>query len=219
MIEINDDVISKATQLFTKYTGSDVVYVDCVDSLSKVESLSKIGDSEVIKIIDFLVEWKCRGLVSSRSENRNKMSIQVKGIKEILRSLNNEFKKLQGYTLRDIPLENEDIENTIVKIYEKVNSVKWIGPTAASKIMHVIDPYLFMMWDVAIRSKKKGYGYENGTSNQYMKFMKKMQFIAIRLKTNWEEKEIEIPIKKRRTLPKLMDEANYMWITRNIKIE
>lgn len=219
MIDINDDVISKATRLFTKYTGSDVVYVDCVGSLSKVESLSKIGNEEVTKIIDFLVEWKCRGLVSSRSENINKMSVQVKNIKEILRSLNNEFEKLQGYNLRDIPLENEDIESTIMKIYEKVDSVSWVGPTAASKIMHVINPHLFMMWDVAIRSKKKGYGYESGTSNQYIKFMKKMQSMAIRLKTNWEEKKIEIPIKKRRTLPKLMDEFNYMGITRNIKIE
>ena len=215
MREINDDTISEATQLFTRYTGADVVYADCVDYLSKVENLSKIGNEEVIKIIDFLVEWKCRGLVSSRSENRKKMSVQVKDIKETLKSLNNEFKKLQGYTLRDIPLENEDIKNTILTIYEKVDSIKWIGATAASKIMHVINPHLFMMWDNDIRSKGKGYGYEGGSSNQYMEFMEKMKGIAIRLKTD-PEKEIEIKIIKKRTLAKLIDEANYMGITKEL---
>jgi len=221
VIKINDNTILKATELFTKYAGGDIVYMDCVNCINKIEDLTKIKDEEVIKIIDFLVEWKCRGLVGSSSLDIQKMSRQLEDMKKTLRSLNNEFKKLKlkGYTLKDVPLENENIKKTILTIYKDIDSIKQIGPTAASKIMHIINPRLFIMWDEAIRSDKRGYGYGRGTADQYVEFMKKMQSIAITLKTNWEEKEIEIVIKKRRTLTKLMDEVNYMGITRNIKIE
>lgn len=219
MIKINDEIIRKGTELFTKYAGADVVYTDCVNCINKVEDLSKIGDKELIKIIDFLVEWKCRGLVGSSSPDIKKMSRQLEDMKKTLRSLSHEFKKLKGYTLKDVPLENEDIKKTILTIYKDIDSIKQIGPTAASKIMHIINPRLFIMWDEAIRSDKRGYGYERGTAVQYIEFMKEMQSKAITLETNWEEKEIEIPIRKRRTLTKLMDEVNYMGITRNIKIE
>lgn len=219
MIEINDNKILKATELFTRYTGADVIYEECVNCLDEVKDLSKIGDKEVIKIIDFLVGWKCRGLVGSSSPNIQKMSRQLEDMKKTLRSLNNKFKKLKGYTLKDVPFENEGIEKAILTIYKDIDSIEQIGPTATSKIMHIINPRLFIMWDEAIRSDKWGYGCERGTADQYIEFMKKMQSIAIALKTNWEEKEIEIAIKKRRTLTKLIDEANYMGITRNIKIE
>lgn len=210
MLKINNKTILKATRKFVEYTGADIHYTECVNYLKRIKDLNKISDTDIKEIIDFLVVWKCRGLVSSNSENKKKYLNQVGRLKKVLKNISEKFKGLKNHNLKDISIK--DKEFTIRTIYKNIREAKF-GATATSKIMHIFNPNLFVMWDEAIRTNKY-YNCRSATPNQYVKFMKKIQKICKRL--NIKQKELKITIKRKPTLVKMIDEANYMGITRDI---
>jgi hypothetical protein len=93
----------------------------------------------------------------------------------------------------------DEIKGIVKKIYDIFSAVKGVEYTGASKIMHLFNKKLFVMWDSYIREE---YGY--GTSAvDFLNFQKDIQgkFRGI----EWDEPN--------KTLAKAIDEFNYVTIT------
>ncbi|MEM2111374.1 MAG: hypothetical protein QXX08_05800 [Candidatus Bathyarchaeia archaeon] len=73
---------------------------------------------------------------------------------EQLRKSNEVFRKLRGKSLLGI---NFDDKKTVDAIKEAYNSAKakYIGAGAISKVLHLLNPELFVMWDGDIRKSIK----------------------------------------------------------------
>lgn len=105
----------------------------------------------------------------------------------------------------------DELKEEIEKVYSILSKVEGVEYTGASKVFHLFCPNLIVMWDSCIRDeyKKKKYEDEYGiriqgkTSEDFLKFQKLMQKIFGHL--NWDE--------KKKTLPKAIDEYNYVKFT------
>ncbi len=118
-------------------------------------------------------------------------------------------------------LSTDDIDK-IARAFDHLKSVKWIGPTAASKILAILNPGLFVMWDNAIAKKYIPLGYPLG-GVYYRSFLLTMRQAAHNIKSNALESSIENPAQHLSetchgvpnfTLAKFIDEWNYLTITR-----
>lgn len=153
---------------------------------------------------------------------------------EALRSLNGYSELLIRKRLLDLNLnewantEGRKISSIIKEMYQTVKNVYAIGPTSASKILHGINPQLFMMWDdeETIRS---GYGYYKGNSTDYLDFLTDCQKILRKVVESYQKKlnyDIDVAVKElgklaypklkvKKPLAKLLDEYNFMKFTKN----
>lgn len=137
-------------------------------------------------------------------------------IKEAIRQSSHHFEKLQNETLEEIEI-NDDVKTTIEEIFNGFRNVevgggRRLGSVGASKLMHIILPELFPMWDGQMIY---AYGYKNDGAENYISFMKEMQEEAKELLNSCNKtkevvcNEFEFH-RERRTLPKLIDEYNFV---------
>jgi len=108
------------------------------------------------------------------------------------------FEELKGY---DIQNANYKVIGEIIKlIYSTFSKVKGVEYTGTSKVMHILQPKLIVMWDTHIRNE---YGYTKAGAEEFLQFQEKMQskFAGI----NWKNNE--------KTLAKAIDEYNYAVFT------
>jgi len=113
---------------------------------------------------------------------------------EDLTPLFNKFQKEDFKTI-DFGKYSKDIK----KIYKKLSNLKGVQKTGASKIMHLLAPKVFVMWDSYIRNH---YDFKKGDANEYLKFLELMR-----------KKFSCVKNSEGRTIPKLIDEHNYKTIT------
>ena len=104
------------------------------------------------------------------------------------------FQKLKVFKLQTADLDS--IEDLIKEIYSKLSQVKGVEYTGASKVMHLINTRLFVMWDGHIRKKYR----VKTTKEDYFKFLKLIQNEIKDI--SWQNKE--------KTLAKAIDEYNYV---------
>jgi len=119
--------------------------------------------------------------------------------KETIKKLESHFKKLKNEDFRTIDFDKYTSE--IKYIFTILSKIKGIEQTGASKLIHLKNPKVFVMWDGFIR---RYYGFRKGNSEDYFNFLKKMQ------KLFGDEKISS----KNRTFAKLIDEHNYITISR-----
>ena len=99
-------------------------------------------------------------------------------------------------------LNEEKIKTKIMKIYQDVSEFTGIGYVGASKVMHLMCPDFFMMWDAKIKEH-----YDVGDdSTSYHKFMAKMQEMFNQGKFEDLEKSVTVP----RAID-LYNMKNYSW--------
>ena len=187
---------------------------------SKWQYPLKLDEGQVEKVRKFVVgTWKTRNM-------RAKTEQLLPVLREFLPSLN----KLHGNTILDVCLD-EAIEGKSIAdvICSSFKGIANCGPanrrnnrpnnetTAASKILHIISPKLFVPWDSAIRS---GYGGHKNIS--YTDFLRRMQRVAnYAIKQVEEECDVsrEDAIKSLKceghTLAKTLDEFNFVKFTLN----
>ncbi len=138
-------------------------------------------------IIEFVRRWTPR---VSIGKNKDK-------IKNVVLSLKEKFLILNHYNLGDFEFTLENIK-LIRDIFDELSKtvLKFTGTT---KLMHSINPNLFVMWDKGIYQK---YGcYPNSVG--YIHFMKLMQEIIKNILKEYTKES-------NRTLPKLIDEYNWI---------
>ena len=158
------------------------------------ELVSPIQDvwNDLDSIIEFVRRWTPRVQIS---KNKDK-------IKNVILDLKEKFCILNHYNLEDFEFTLENI-NIIKDIFDELSKtvLKFTGTT---KIMHGINPNLFIMWDNGIYQK---YGcYPNSTG--YINFMKLIQEIIQDILKEQAKEDIIREIN--RTLPKLIDEYNWI---------
>lgn len=136
--------------------------------------------------------------------------------KEKIKELNPSFTKLKDEDFKNINFKK--YKDDIKKIFETLSSIKGIEFTGASKIMHLRNRSVFVMWDGYIKGDKPKKFYnkleivKNGfwkykkyrnDSESYFRFLKDMQQRFKDINFQSEEK----------TFAKAIDEFNYVNIT------
>lgn len=107
------------------------------------------------------------------------------------------FKKVKSGDFQTVNFDK--IGKTVKQIYSLLSKVKGVEYTGASKIMHLLNPNLFVMRDNGIRKKYK----VEVNPKDFLEFQKLMQKLFGNIK--WDE-----PTK---ALPKAIDEYNYVKYT------
>jgi len=107
------------------------------------------------------------------------------------------FEKVRGKDFKAVNFD--EIGDAVKQIYSILSKVKGVEYTGASKVMHLLNKELFVMWDTDIRDE---YGYDV-TGEDYFKFLKEMQekFKGVA----WSISD--------RTFAKAIDEYNQVTIT------
>lgn len=223
--------LSWAALLFP-ISGWDEAYKELFEDNSFLSRLrsnpASISKEEFKKrvVSGFLNKWACRIADSSVIPARKcLMELQVffDAIKkDSIEYLNfDSTVKISSKTLR----KGEAISH----IYDKISKIRNFGLTSVSKLMHVMNPELFVMWD---RKIFEHYREENNritdTGKGYVEFLKEMKKLAFDIiadfraqgKSGNPERYLsdKLDLSKTKTLAKFLDEYNWITITREIKL-
>jgi len=188
----------------------DKIYFNTINIWNEFDKVTK---NKVYNMVVFLNKWKCR---IPKKESLKQINSAL-----INKDVTKFFVKLKNENLITVDLNDPKIICMIKDVFNlfslKEVGRRKLGSTATSKIMHIINPELFIMLDEAIRKK---WGC-NDLDEGYINFMFRMQIEAKELiksfskENNIEDvKKIEREICKlchddMRHLTKLIDEYNY----------
>lgn len=191
LLDPDDEVVERIILQHEEELGycDKVLYCRCIEDFEKV-NLCELTEEQVkgpIKV--FLINWGMLSRVLERDERKG-------WEKKLLNVLKKHCKTLEKF--RKLKLEEEDLsefKEDIKQCYEAIRSV--VRPAGASKVLHLINPEFFPMWDEKIR-KQVSCGYKElkgkriGESGEdYYKFMNAIQELLLKKKElwmNWSEK-------------------------------
>lgn len=174
-------------------------------------------------IIGFLNSWGCRLPNTSQAALAIRSSL-VRAADTVIASADN--------TLLDVDLSNRPTAkgHLIAGAYEVMLTAHRVGPTTASKILHVLNPALFVMWDMAIRRHYSSVCDSRMASGvDYVVFLRYMQELALSVTEDFasqhglsESIESYVPRylghDRPVTLAKLLDEYNWATIVRRARM-
>jgi hypothetical protein len=161
----------QASEIYRHREPRDRFYFEYVNSRDAAGWGSEAGpdDIEVQKLLTFLNQWSTR----CPSDADARVSFR-RAYLEVLPS----FRALQGHSLLETRFDSAvaagmSVSEAVRSIFEKIaSSGSQYESTGTSKILHVLYPPLFVMWDSAIRA---GYAV-NGLSGDYAeRFLPRMQ--------------------------------------------
>lgn len=202
-----------------RYWLPEFIYFKALENLEDIRAdLNKLEQAHVEEIIRmFLINWGRMGRTVERKDT------EWSELTERLRNSNEFFQKLRGLNFLDVEF-NEEVTSAIRDAYKSAK-VKNIGPTAISKVLHLLNPELFVMWDEDIRDEYRVKGNANG----YIEFLKKMQNeidealeeeaknrgyskdeVARRICEELTGEKLRRELTRKKTLAKLIDEYNWM---------
>ena len=214
-------LILSVNKLEGKIKDVENLYFETLQKLEEVnKDLSKFDtNAHLMGIIKpFLVEWGTMARVV------NQAGLDWNGFGFTIRQLAPEFAKLQGKRFVAIDFDKEPFSTAIPTIYGKLKMFpKLGGSTNVSKVIHLLNPEVFVMWDSYIRTT---YHRKNKRINEfhegYLEFLKEMQKEIMEALTERQEEtgrdleENEKELRKKfnhKTLARLIDEFNYETIT------
>ena len=151
-------------------------------------------------IIRFLQIWGVRSAANISPEH---LCSKIQDLKPQLLQLN-------------IDLLNANLDSLnkqIRDVFDQIKAVRHVGPTSASKILHILVPRLFVMWDGEIARN-----YRVSTDSQgYVEFLRKSQNLLMSLMRQYRslgiaQPELELVNKYGKPLTKLLDEYNWLSI-------
>jgi len=170
-------------------------------------------------IIVFLADWNWM-YYKGKSSSEVVLSI-MEGLCPLLKEVKDIILKFRMLKLDEIQYsELEDLKPIIVGLFNRM--AKIVGFTGASKVLHLLAPSFFMMWDDKIREH---YGV-GADGDGYYEFLRKMRDeVREAIKSYSRERGIADYSKAREELEKnfskpllkVMDEYNYLTFTKKIK--
>jgi len=182
-----------------------------------------LGAAETI-----LIKWNAPYLFQERPHELINILINnsiSKDLTEAYKSTKNQIAKLFNVSLGDPNLnEHIDLIKQVYGEYQKKPTIRMVG---ATKALHFIHPSLFVPWDTKIRESyhkhdpNHGKSHEIGSPECYADFIKTCNTIAIKLLEKLPENSLfqKHPVYKElghiRTIPKMIDECNFCWFTKN----
>ncbi len=182
------------------------------------QNLHELSDREVMrKVVKFLNQW---------SSHIKKTPEVVTGIKEAYRVTLPALQLLQPETLWDLNLKKEvyledkalQVRDVLYHIFKRFRDIGYhLREVASSKLLHHINPNLFIMWDNKIM---KAYGVKGTPRDYVIDFLPLMKDKANQVIESYSEEhdltrndaiDILNSYRPDKTLVKLLDEYN--WIT------
>jgi len=178
------------------------------------------NDEITTMVLGFLNAWRCRIKVTDQV---------IRGIREAFASVLPLIQALEGEVLEDIDFQKQvNIENSYRNISECVSLIMdrminvghHFRHVAASKLLHMVNPALFMMWDnfiianYSLSPNAHSYTYRfmplmQEEANEAIKtYMKDFDFTRTRAIKTMKEKC------SGKSLAKLVDEYNYWKFSR-----
>lgn len=206
-----------ACYLYERFTNFDKGYKKLWD----VKELNLSQKDHIVSLIQWLRSWGCRQFKIENDE----MSIQ--NLMNWYSSYSIDLPDCDLYLL----YSSENIFNKSAGIFDKLSNTKIsekqhndrkinvsVGPAGAAKILFALRPNFYSPWDRAIREKKQ---YKpNG--NSYVKYLNDIKETLAELQIECKQNGFdisELPQKLNRkisTLPKIIDEYNWITITKKI---
>ena len=195
--------LKDADNRMVKYYGISKMYEECVDKKEK----------SAANILKFLIEWKTRGVTDKGLKGKR----FKKNLANALKYIKKNCTPIINKHLNSVNLEM--VKKTIKDLYGILADIKGFGPTATSKILHILFPDLFVMWDQKIIAAYKESGKIHGTNaNLYVSFLKLMQEQAKKYSKKHKPRFWTLKIARKPSIPKLIDEYNYLTYTKEQKI-
>lgn len=141
----NPDYLVEGCRRFHEIEPRDVAYIVC----SRVISESPHNVSYIVAGGSaFLQIWNA---VYLRYKPRNVRLSLEDNIVEAYRDCQDALRLLDNERLENVDLHSEEKVRTICTVYQAFAQYDSIGGTGASKLLHLVNPSLFMMWDSKIR--------------------------------------------------------------------
>ena len=141
--------------------------------------LERCSESDARRLLLFLNQWK------SRSPDRL-AGLLAKFLPEVVDHLG---------TLSDLTLDKEEIDDSAFGIaqmvFDHLTSIRYVGPTTASKILGVLNPLFFVMWDGPIQ--KEYFHWEKRNGRAYSIFLNEMHKSAMFIVSDARDLGIEKP--------------------------
>lgn len=190
---------------YNKYYRS-VYEPDYPHPLVKCLYRSESRELDIRPLRQFLNQWKCR-LPSTLDKPVADAIMELGSYRE---------------GLFDSAIEAEFLDASIFDaaelVFDRLTSIRHVGPTTASKILGVLYPRFFVMWDTDIRETY--FDRSHCTGHEFAIFMKEMRSSAVSIIADARKHEIEDPAKaisneiKQNppfTLAKFIND--YVWLT------
>jgi hypothetical protein len=241
-----EDFLKGIKKFETEFWFGDIIYFAALDELQPMrEGIEGLKGEEVTHLLTqvvklYLVQWG----QMARTVNQD----HIKWDELANRLLGNESLLIEDphQALLGVDLHNSGVQKSIVALYGTLDK-KWfhrqvikngphkgqirevcsgIGPTSVSKVLHLLNPNLFVMWDDQIRGKLHD-GYD-GDGKEYVRFLQDAQIElkncldAAGLRTDTNEGDLVgdlcrrmkldgkvLTLCEKKTLAKLLDE--YYW--------
>ncbi len=159
----SSDFFRKAIEEFSRiYDISECLYIGTMKEFAKKE-LDKLTEIDAKRILEpFLITW------GRMSRVLGKKGCDIARLKII--ELSDKLEKYRHNSLEDFNINKE--KKYLIEIFKEIKNTKAttrnVGQTATSKILHIINPELFPMWDTKIRIK---FGLYHGSASDYIDFM------------------------------------------------
>jgi len=151
-------------------------------------------------LLRFLELWGVRR--TAVKVDPRKLSETINCLRPLLTDLN--------HNLTEVDLQT--IEGKVIEVFNKISRVDNIGPTSSSKILHLLIPNLFIMWD---REIAREFDVQMN-SGGYVNFLKMCKSIYKKLSEKYKEQGVDNPTayllsKFKKPLTKLLDEYNWLY--------
>ena len=180
----------------------------------------------------FLNRWRCR--VKNVAANSIQRTLQ--SLVPYLRALNNlSIQSIQFNNPVIVGNNNMTISQVIEYCYTQVRNIGYnFGPTATSKLLHILQPDLFVMWDDAILEHYKNInGQISDSGRGYLTYLKMMKRLANHIHTVFQNAVLTPPAhadqdpasylnaqmgyNPPKTMAKYLDEYNWIKITYGVQ--
>lgn len=169
-------------------------------------------------LINFLNEWRCR-LADSPGT--------CQAIKQQLVEQTEDAQALSGETIALVDFNKA--EGAIQRLYSSLRKVRGFGPTTTSKVIHVVNPELFVMWDNDILKRYKGLDRRITDSPAgYVQVLRTMQDLALQVEADFQKYYTSVRVegflseklryKPKKSLATFVDEFNWITYTKRMDL-
>ncbi len=159
------EIIERCKQYHEKYPDYDEAYNDYfkIRNSSKRDNLDMPGRQEVEKLVQFLDDWDC---FPGENAEKNKRTVTAK-LPRVLPKAVSRLNPLKAKVRSVLTLQKCDRE-VIRDVYMELAKTPQVGDTIASKILHTVDPEIFVMWDSPIKKKYAKKYAKNSKSAEFI---------------------------------------------------
>ena len=194
--------LSKIVEIYEKRYGKlEHIYRDVLRKFGTIKLCNLSEDNIECILNPYFLKWGKMGRV-----------LGFKGVRRIGDRLKEMDAQLSKFQQEDLITLNLDIMSSkIANIYDDIMNTEWlskkgkmkrVGPTSASKALHLVAPNLFIIWDRAIRNY---YGFKDNGEG-YIRFLANMQDWIRKLKPTIER----LQKRYKKSCTKIIDEYNWM---------